>query len=104
MDRIPTDPASWPEGSSRVMVFRAFKDTRTAAGLLVIFYEQEVIRNDIDQLKERIRSVYGPGDYRVAVQDMIAGTWTYGMSFGMRLSAPKSSSEAQPEDGVSETT
>jgi len=89
-----------PDGSERIIVFRAATPPpppkpgrrrsghgdvdgrlgqRSAAGLVGIFYQGELVQS-IRALDEHVQNEFGPGRYRVVVQRILGGSWTYRMS------------------------
>lgn len=113
------DPTELPEGTSRVLLFRAVAgpaprktgrrrsengdldgrfSQRLASGLVGIFYEGELVQS-LRALEEHALVEYGPGRYRVVVQRMIDGCWTYLTS---TVRAIGSSSELKDDEDLSE--
>lgn len=106
----PLDPTELPDGTDRVLLFRAAAPPpprtgrrrsgqgdvdgrlgqRMASGLVGIFYRGESLRD----LEERALAEHGPGRYRLVVQRMADGCWTYVTSTVRAIGA-----ELPPEPG-----
>lgn len=85
---VPIDPTEMLDGTERVLLFRALGDGlhRSTGGLVGIFYRGPLVES-MSSLERHALAAYGPGRYRIVVQRMVDGCWSYVTSTVMAIAA-----------------
>lgn len=71
-----------PDGAGRILLFRVLptqgprETNRRLAGILGLFYAGSPLI-DRAAMRDHLRALYGEGVYKVVVQTLVGGVWTF---------------------------